>query len=267
VFSNLMGFGAQATPAAANDQVTFAPPDAFSDWDLIISQNTGGSAFTVTVDGQSATATQGGAAMTCNAGSQVNRAAALTWPSLANTTHSIVINTTSAANMYIQGITTYPNGRGATSGIGFIKMALLGQMATSIFGTTAAFTTTGGGSGPQTINAWAPSLVIVELGGNDMQNAVAAPLYQLAIGELAYQCSLAGASVLFYVNYAGTGATNQLTWPQYVQAIYAVAQMYNCAVYNSLAHFGTGTGLMNADNLHPNDAGHALNAAALLSIL
>jgi lysophospholipase L1-like esterase len=120
-----------------------------------------------------------------------------------------------------------------------------------------------------------PDLVCIALGANDVANGITAAQYEINLGNIVdkIRASSAGSalsSILLWA-YHRRGNITDVAWQAYVDAMERVAVAKGCAFLDSHdmldAPPSTGSGATFTDSVHPNDAGHAAYAEALLDFL
>lgn len=191
----------------------------------------------------------------------------LTWTGLANTTHTIVLTTTSATSFTLFGAGAYN-----ASGLVAQNMAAYGTQVTTDWGTsyfsyasvvqllfggtvTAPATTAGVGNGLAH-----PTVLHVQLGVNDIKNtttsaATIAAAIQTLVGYFA------GAEVYLHAQLQPntTLGVTQAEWEEYVAALYALADTLDVPLFDWHHRSGGITtalanGAMSSDGLHPTAA-------------
>jgi lysophospholipase L1-like esterase len=206
---------------------------------------------------------------------------------LTSANHTVVLNNQSLANVLtFCGASFYPAGSGGT-GLGFVHNGINGIALSSFnwtFGIPEGWAGRNAHQGATYAPVFpqAPHLVILELGVNDCNTANSSPeVYRQYLKSWCHQFRRGrpGCSILFLVPcYPDTEASdttntfaNQHTWIYYVEAMYSVARMLNCAVANIHAKWGEtpqGSGFISGgSSVHPTDAGHADIANLLLGVL
>lgn len=288
--SPMQGYSYNRT-LALNDTITFTPIQPFIDFDLLVNQQNGWSPFSLTVDGVAQTAsiqeyvnnsgvftTAAGATLSFNSTAADADTSPHRWvryrgwsgAPFSSATHTVVLTATGGGGQCnVGGIQVYPKGRTAP-GIVFVKHAVYGKTARELglSGWAAQFPNYN--VTKATVSDWlpAPNLVIVELGINDVVNGYSTNLLSIALDNLCREATRAGASLLFVAPY---WTTNAYWRGNGINTLVNLAYALNAPVVNASALFGGDAGaapyVTSAGNSHPNDAGHALIASAVLSIL
>lgn len=141
-----------------------------------------------------------------------------------------------------------------------------------------------GGRWPVTSNALdaiaagQPSLVLIELGGNEYFGDLDPASYQANLQRLSNAIhSVSPRSTLVYETiwqFDTRGSANpRHVWDEYAKAMLAVALMHGARWIDLRPFFpphydnDINTGLLNADEIHPTDAGNAVEFAAILTML
>jgi hypothetical protein len=256
----------------AANAITFTTPYACTDIDIVYLDANAGT-WNYAVDG-------GGSTPVTNTGVGYHKRIQLT--GLANTTHTIVCGTQSAANvLMIAGCITY---KSRTSGIGFASTAVYGQTQDDAWGQLhggpadkpsylqgKGAAATGFGFPSQ------PSLAMLEYGINDCGNGVTVASFTDTLRRLiqALRRGQSRCSILLLGNCNPDAVNGDLTagnfansanWVQYLAAMQQTAAYFNCAFVNMHARWGEtplGQGFVNAGGAHPNNAGHADIASVL----
>jgi lysophospholipase L1-like esterase len=123
-----------------------------------------------------------------------------------------------------------------------------------------------------------PSLVFIELGGNESYTDVDPAVYQANLEQLTSAIwSVSPRSTLVYETiwpFDPRAVTNPVhTWDQYATAMWKVAVNHAAGWIDQRqffpAHYAddANTHLLNTDQIHPTDAGNAVEYTAILTIL
>jgi hypothetical protein len=140
-----------------------------------------------------------------------------------------------------------------------------------LLGSSNAWTTTNAGDQSlDTIAAYAPVLTVIDLGADDVPNAVPVATFQANLSTLVTTCKLSG-DVLIWTAPLNQSATSAALDVAYNSAIFAVANAQGCGVVDVATRFGPWT-TWNAngfafDGTHPNNLGNADIAGAILNAL
>lgn len=275
-------------------------------WQLVVDPSNVGDAFTYTVDGGGSTGGTTGTAITLtNSGplsavdgtgtvnGPTTKVKKITLTGLPSRVHTLKWGNTSAQfyQAAVQGVTEYPTGRSVAGGLNFARIANSGETGTVWADATNFYPVdpprlVGKGVTPQTTAGTAagygfplnPHLAIIVLGCNDItaktDTSFMKGLESMIVGLKAGS----SASILLVVEPipsrtladVDVGATyaNWANWGQFVDRIYALADIYNLGVVNLHQKWGQRPGAlgMMTNNIHWNDAGHA-DLAAILSLL
>jgi hypothetical protein len=194
---------------------------------------------------------------------------------LDNTTHVVTCNTQSGANvMSVNGCATF--NPSASTGIGFARLGMNGRQTpvAGAPGSTADYKAFEGRTGIDGTHDMgfpsAASLVIIQFGINEMQNAVSVATFRDRLDGLvgSWRRYVADCSILLIASHASAPYlgdmtsgqfTNALTWPPYVAAMAACAEANTCGFGNIHYKWGSDAvarGFLDTDNAHPNDVGH-----------
>lgn len=263
---------------AANPLATFTTPYACTSFDFLHMPNGAGS-WQYSVDG--------GATQTVNV-TATGAYTRLNVASLANTTHTITVFNTSAANaLILDGIVTYNS---TTSGIGFANCCVSGNSA-------SAYTSSANSPVPRTgilmgrekttspVGNFGfptqPHLALIELGINDNNGANGLDNFEYSMQAIidAYRSGRQNTSLLIACASNPSGISSDVTtafstfspfYSKQVQLQRQMADAYNCAFVNFHADWG-GTGVargyQGAAQIHPTDSGHLYMANAVLGII
>lgn len=276
---------------AINDTIIFTPINGFTDFDLILNTQNGWAAFTLKVDGVLQTAsvleyvdnngafqTAASSVLSFNSTAADGQTTPHRWTRyrgwsggpFAAGTHTITLTATSNAQCNIGGVQIYPHGRTA-NGLVFVKHALFGKTARDLGFDPFQVQFPNYSPRKASISDWkpAPHLVIIELGINDTVNGWSNSLLALGLDNLCREAMRVGATVVFVAPYWETAATWHSSG---IATILNLARTYNAVVVNGSSLFGNtdagaATYVTSAGDSHPNTAGHALLAQAVLSVL
>ena len=215
-------------------------------------------AFTATIDGGTAQAvTLSGTAV----------AEVHTFTGLANTTHKVVITSTTTGSTYAIGV-----GVGSPTSLD-VENAGLGGSVASDWAPGGSFITA-----YPTAKASGTNAAIVELDANEALTGVAVGTYktnmQTILNDLVTTRAIPTLLVLSPSMVPGGGgyaAVSQATWDSFCSAQYDLADQYSLPLLDLTHRYGSWAaantaGLM-ADQVHPNGAGYASNAVALARVL
>jgi hypothetical protein len=173
----------------------------------------------------------------------------------------------------------YPGNAG---GIGFCKNAQGGRLATSMLWSIPRMPLASFLGGKTSAGTWgfgfptAPDLCLFMMGYNDNTAGASSDAICHAITAVFTACRRGkpNASLILMASWSpslngdAAGTLNQLLWGQKVQAMRGVAEDLGAAFVNINARWGeTQVARGFGGSVHPNDAGHADIAAAILSIL
>jgi hypothetical protein len=209
---------------------------------------------------------------------------------LSNAVHTLVLDNQSATNaMDLMGAITYAD---PTKGILLSRLTFPGASLSANWGYTDAGlvpadrlklfsgNTTAAGNEKSFGAPMQPALAIIETSVNDCQLALSGDQYFSMLQRLclALRAGYENCSILFFETSNPDGVTSDVTtiftnapsYGMYLNAVYQIADEFNCGVYNEHAlwgQHGVALGYQISTDGHGTDAGHANRATNLAAIL
>jgi len=186
-----------------------------------------------------------------------------TFSGLANTTHTVEITTTTASATSIVGVRVY-----GVPGLEVTNAARSGSK-TGDWTAAAAYSL---GPVVRTVNGTADG-VFIGLLHNDFATGVSVATYKTNLSTIVDTYKTAGSDVFLTVTpRPNTSIIPTVTWEQYAQAVYEVADSKDVPVIDVAHRFGSyasasAQGLMNGDGVHENPAGNAVWEALIFYAL
>ncbi len=266
-------------PTLTTASLTWAPPAAFTAFDIIHIPFTNGSTFTYAVDG--------GATNTVNVTTNGGYPTRTSVTGLSNATHSVVLaNWSVNTPTQIQALISYPSGS-ATSGISFFNCSRTGigsnnwRGCSGWTGAISAGTPTGFGL------PYRADLVLINMGVNELLGPGGATLdpdnYYYCWRRLiqAVRRGTPNCSIMFVSacvpdanfsdagDWSSSGANSQF-WPLYIRQQYNLATEFNCALVNfevKWTETPLGLGFLQTTNVHPTVVGHTDMANTILPLI
>lgn len=241
----------QLTALAANTMLTYTSTETGTEVDIYTLDIT--APFQYRIDGGSWTTFTGG-------GTNVWRI--ITVSGLANTTHVIDIESTTATATYVSGVSVH-----GSAGLLIDNWGVCGSRSTDWSSNVAWYYMLN-----QLAYLSAPHCNFISLGTNDAAGAVTIPTFTTAMSAVITQEQTAGRPCAIIVPTSSQVSTiTAATWSTYVAAMYDLADSFNLPLID-LTDQSVTWELANAAGLrtnseHENNAGYAQNALAIMRFL